>query len=51
MSGKKYTAAKKLVDSKKVYQFAEAVNLAKETSYAKFDASIDIAIKLIVVQL
>lgn len=46
MSGKKYTAAKKLVDSKKVYPFAEAVNLAKETSYAKFDASIDIAIKL-----
>ena len=46
MSGKKYTAAKKLVDSKKVYPFVEAVNLTKETSYAKFDASIDIAIKL-----
>lgn len=46
MSGKKYIAAKKLVDSKKIYQVAEAVKLAKETSYSKFDASIDIAIKL-----
>lgn len=46
MAGKKYIAAKKLVDSKKIYPVAEAVKLAKETSYSKFDASIDIAIKL-----
>ncbi len=46
MAGKKYIAAKKLVDSKKIYPIAEAVKLAKETSYSKFDASIDIAIKL-----
>ena len=46
MAGKKYIAAKKLVDSKKIYSVAEAVKLAKETSYSKFDASIDIAIKL-----
>ena len=46
MAGKKYIAAKKLVDSKKIYPIAEAVKLTKETSYSKFDASIDIAIKL-----
>ena len=46
MAGKKYITAKKLVDSKKIYPIAEAVKLAKETSYSKFDASIDIAIKL-----
>lgn len=46
MAGKKYAAVKKLVDSKKIYPIAEAVKLAKETSYLKFDASIDIAIKL-----
>ena len=46
MAGKKYITAKKLVDSKKIYPIAEAVKLSKETSYSKFDASIDIAIKL-----
>jgi large subunit ribosomal protein L1 len=43
---KKYTAARALVDSKKLYSVEEAVNLAKKTSITKFDASIDIAIKL-----
>jgi large subunit ribosomal protein L1 len=43
---KKYTAAKSLVDSKKIYSIAEAVDLAKKTSITKFDASIDISIKL-----
>ena len=46
MAGKKYIAAKKLVDPKKVYSVAEAVDLAKKTSTTKFDSSIDIAIKL-----
>jgi large subunit ribosomal protein L1 len=43
---KKYAAAKKLVDSKKIYSIAEAVTLAKKTSITKFDSSIEIAIKL-----
>ena len=46
MAGKKYEAAKKLVDRKKIYPYAEAVALAKKTSITKFDGSIDIAIKL-----
>ena len=46
MHGKKYVNVKKLVDTKKIYTIEEAVKLAKETAYAKFDASIDIAIKL-----
>jgi large subunit ribosomal protein L1 len=43
---KKYLAAKALVDNKKLYSINEAVTLAKKTSTTKFDASIDIAIKL-----
>jgi large subunit ribosomal protein L1 len=43
---KKYNAAKALVDSKKHYTIEEAVDLAKKTSITKFDASIDIAMKL-----
>jgi large subunit ribosomal protein L1 len=43
---KKYTAARALVDNKKLYSINEAVALAKKTSITKFDASIDIAIKL-----
>ena len=46
MHGKKYVNVKKLVDTKKIYTIEEAVKLAKETAYAKFNASIDIAIKL-----
>ncbi|OYD26874.1 large subunit ribosomal protein L1 [Mycoplasma testudineum] len=44
--GKKLQAARKLVDPTKAYTLLEAIKLAKETSYTKFDASIDIAIKL-----
>jgi large subunit ribosomal protein L1 len=43
---KKYLAAQALVDHKKNYPLNEAVALAKKTSITKFDASIDIAIKL-----
>jgi large subunit ribosomal protein L1 len=43
---KKYTAARALVDSKKLYTVEEAVALAKKTSITKFDSSIEIAIKL-----
>ena len=34
------------VDFKQLYKLADACNLVKETSYTKFDASVDIAIRL-----
>jgi large subunit ribosomal protein L1 len=44
--GKKYLEIAKLVDLNKVYSIVDAVNLVKKTSFTKFDASIDLAIKL-----
>ena len=46
MSGKKFTAAAKKVDAAKNYSSAEGIKLAIETAPAKFDESIDIAVKL-----
>ena len=43
--GKKYIEMKKSVDSNKLYTIQEAVQLAKKVNYAKFDGSIEIAIK------
>jgi large subunit ribosomal protein L1 len=43
--GKKYTAAKKLVD-KPIYELGEAVALLKKTSPTKFDASCEVHLKL-----
>ena len=40
--GKKYTAAAAKVDIDKVYSAREAVALAKETSFTKFDATIEV---------
>ena len=40
--GKKYTAALAKVDIDKVYSAKEAVALAKETSFTKFDATIEV---------
>jgi large subunit ribosomal protein L1 len=40
--GKKYTAAAAKVDIDKVYSAREAVVLAKETSFTKFDATIEV---------
>src|SRR5258708_29175409 len=40
--GKKYRAALAKVDLEKQYQPKEAVALAKETAYTKFDGSIEI---------
>lgn len=37
---------KTLVNKKDVYSLADAINLAKKASFAKFDESLDIAIKL-----
>lgn len=44
--GKKYVEASKLVDSSKLYSKAEAIKLVKETAIAKFDSTIEVAIKL-----
>lgn len=43
---KKIAEAYKKIDSEKFYTLEEAIALAKETSYAKFDASLDLAINL-----
>ncbi len=44
--GKKYQDALKLVDRSKRYALVEAVELAKQTSVAKFDATVELAFKM-----
>jgi large subunit ribosomal protein L1 len=44
--GKKYLAAKKLIDPKKLYTIEEAVELVKKTSSTKFNSTIELALKL-----
>ncbi|MGD9971629.1 MAG: 50S ribosomal protein L1 [Desulfatirhabdiaceae bacterium] len=44
--GKKYLESRKKIDSLKRHALAEAVQLAIESSYAKFNETIDIAVKL-----
>lgn len=44
--GKKYVNVAKLVDEKKQYSIAEASALVKKTSTVKFDATVDLSIKL-----
>jgi len=44
--GKKYQESLKLVDRSKKYNLQEGVNLVKQTAYASFDESIDMAIRL-----
>lgn len=44
--GKKYIEAQKLIEAGKQYSLMEAAELAKKTSVVKFDASIDIDIRL-----
>jgi large subunit ribosomal protein L1 len=44
--GKKYLEASKLVDSLKAYPIAEAIDLAKQTNFAKFDATVEVAFRL-----
>ncbi|HPF82750.1 MAG TPA: 50S ribosomal protein L1 [Bacilli bacterium] len=44
--GKKYIEANKLVEKAKLYTQAEAIKLVKETSTTKFDASVEIAMRL-----
>ncbi|NBI30338.1 50S ribosomal protein L1 [Chengkuizengella marina] len=44
--GKKYTEAAKLIDSEKLYESAEAVELVKKSATAKFDETVEVAIRL-----
>jgi large subunit ribosomal protein L1 len=44
--GKKYVEAAKLVDRSKAYPIGEAVELVKQTSFTKFDASVEVAFRL-----
>jgi large subunit ribosomal protein L1 len=44
--GKKYLESKKGLDSQKRYEFAEAVESAIKSSFAKFDETIDMAVRL-----
>ncbi|ABB14394.1 50S ribosomal protein L1 [Carboxydothermus hydrogenoformans] len=44
--GKKYLEAAKKVDKTKLYEPAEAFSLVKELSFAKFDETVEVAVKL-----
>ena len=44
--GKKYQEAANKVDRTKYYSVEEAIKLAKETSIANFDASVEVAFRL-----
>jgi len=44
--GKKYLEAAKLVEETKLYEPAEALELVKKTATAKFDETVEIAVKL-----
>jgi len=46
MAGKKYKAVAALVDRTRLFGVEEAVGLAKKTARAKFDETVDLAIKL-----
>lgn len=45
-SGKKYIEARKKVDPQRKYPLAEGVGLVMETAFAKFDESVDVALRL-----
>lgn len=44
--GKKYQDAAKLIEAGKLYTIEEAVELAKKTAIAKFDETVDVAVRL-----
>jgi large subunit ribosomal protein L1 len=44
--GKKYTDSKKLIDSMKLYDPEEAIELVKQTGKAKFDETIELSVRL-----
>lgn len=45
-TGKKYLQVKEKIDSQKPYPLREAVSLLQQTAYAKFDETVDVAIRL-----
>lgn len=45
-TGKRYQAVKKLVDQDKTYSLSEAVDLIKKTSNVKFDAGVEVHLRL-----
>lgn len=45
-TGKKYLAAAKLVDHEKRYEITEAITLLKQTSFEKFDSSVQLSLNL-----
>ena len=46
VTGKNYKSSKDKVDRTKAYMLDEALALVKETAFAKFDESVDVAVKL-----
>ena len=44
--GKKYLDSKKLIESSKLYDPAEAISLVKQTGKAKFDETVELSIRL-----
>lgn len=46
MAGKKYADALKLIDRDRTYEPVEAVDLVKRTSVVKFDATVEVAVRL-----
>ena len=44
--GKAYTQAANKIDTNKVYSLAEALSLARETNPVKFDASVELHVRL-----
>ena len=46
MPGKKYQEAAKLIDKEAVYEPAQAIDLVKQTAKAKFDETVEVAVRL-----
>ena len=44
--GKSYVKAQEKIDESKEYDLSDAIGLIKEVSYAKFDESIEVSVKL-----
>jgi len=45
-SAKKHSEAMSKIDRNKVYQLGTAIDVVKQTAYAKFDETVDVAVKL-----
>lgn len=46
INGKRYTDASKLIDRARLYEPAEAVKLVKEVAHARFDETVEVAVRL-----